>query len=168
VIIILFSLIIGTINLLKKRANPVSTYFRRDFSIIGGILVIIHSVCGLFVHFRGNNWQYFLTKNQLGYSIRLDGFGLANYTGLISVLIIILLLVTSNDFLLRKLKPNCWKNIQRLSYFMFVFAIIHCIYYRIVADNFTRIFYLYIPAFLIVLTFQIIGIWLKLNEQNKN
>jgi len=54
------SLIIGTMNYILKGFSPVSTYFRRDISVFGGVLAIIHSACGLFVHLLGNIWQYFL------------------------------------------------------------------------------------------------------------
>ena len=164
IIILSISLIIGSVNLLLKHKNPISTYLRRDISIIGGTLAVIHSITGLFVHLRGKTWLYFLNKTDHGYSIRLDNFGLANYTGLISALIIILLIIISNDYLLKKLNPAKWKNIQRLSYLMFILIIIHCYYYRIGKENLNLIFWFYIPLFTIVLTFQIIGVWLKLTR----
>ena len=168
IIILSISLIIGPVNKLLKIKNPISTYLRRDISIIGGVLAVIHSVSGLFVHLRGNTWQYFLNKTENGYSIRTDNFGFANYTGLISALIIILLLITSNDFTLKKLNTTSWKNIQRLSYLMFILAIIHCFYYRIVKENLNLIYSFYVPLFIIVLTFQMIGMWLKLTKQKDN
>lgn len=104
-ILIAITLMIGSVNLLLKRSNPFSSYFRRDLGIYCGILAVIHSVTGLFVHLRGSNWKYFLNKTANGYTIRLDDFGLANYTGLISTVIILLLLITSNDYSIRKLNP---------------------------------------------------------------
>jgi methionine sulfoxide reductase heme-binding subunit len=59
IFILAISLIIGPVNIMLKHKNPVSTYLRRDISIIGGTLAIIHSITGLFVHLRGKNWQYF-------------------------------------------------------------------------------------------------------------
>ena len=165
IIILSISLIIGTVNILLKIKNPISTYLRRDISIIGGILALIHSIAGLFVHLRGNNWQYFLNKTEFGYSIRTDNFGLANYTGLMSAMIIILLLITSNDYLLKKLTSTYWKNIQRLSYLMFILALIHCFYYRIVKENLNLIYWIYIPLFITVLIFQMIGVYLKLSDR---
>jgi sulfoxide reductase heme-binding subunit YedZ len=166
IIILTISLITGSVNLILKRRNPSSTYLRRDISIVGGILAVAHSVTGLFVHLRGKNWQYFLTKSDHGYAIRLDHFGLANYTGLISALIIIILLITSNDYLLRRLNPVRWKNIQRLSYLMFILALIHCYFYRIGKQNLNLFYSFYIPMIIVVLTFQIVGIWLKLTQKN--
>src|SRR5665647_1379871 len=114
-LILTVSLIIGSLNLLLKYKNPISTYLRRDIGISGGILAVVHSITGLFVHLRGKMWLYFLNDAK---HVRIDNFGLANYTGLISALIIILLLITSNDYFLKKLNPQKWKNVQRLSYLM--------------------------------------------------
>jgi len=164
-ILLTISLIIGSINLILKYKNPISTYLRRDISIIGGTLAVIHSITGLFVHLRGKNWQYFLNKTENGYSIRLDNFGLANYTGLIAAIIIILLLIISNDYVLKRMSPTKWKNIQRLSYLMFILTIIHCFYYRIVKENLNLIYCFYIPLFTITLIFQMVGVWLKLARQ---
>jgi sulfoxide reductase heme-binding subunit YedZ len=160
--ILTVSLVLGSINLLLKYKNPASNYFRRDISVVGGFLAIIHSISGLFVHLRGKTWLYFLDKTDHGYSIRLDKFGLANYTGLISSFVILLLLVTSNDYMLKKLKPHNWKNIQRLSYLMFILSLIHCYFYRIGKENLNVLYWFYLPLFAIVLTFQIIGISLRL------
>lgn len=161
ILILAVSLLVGPVNLLLKKKNPVSSYFRRDISIVGGTLAILHSITGLFVHLRGKTWLYFLNENENGYSIRHDNFGLANYTGLMSALIIIMLLIMSNDYLLKKLNPSVWKNLQRVSYLMFILIIIHCYFYTIGKDNLNIIYFFYIPMITIVLTFQITGIWLK-------
>jgi sulfoxide reductase heme-binding subunit YedZ len=162
IVILSVSLLLGSINILFKRKNPVSSYFRRDISVTGGILAVIHSITGLFVHLRGNMWQYFLTKTNSVYSIRLDDFGLANYTGLISTILIILLLATSNDYSIAKLKTRNWKNIQRLTYLMFILAIVHVIYYRL--NNFDLIYYFYMPMISVVLIFQAVGILLRIKS----
>ncbi|MBA4410227.1 MAG: hypothetical protein C0397_12475 [Odoribacter sp.] len=161
-ILITLSLLIGPFNLVFRRKNPISTYFRRDIGITGGVLAVIHSVAGLFVHLRGKNWQYFLNKTEHGYSIRIDDFGLANYTGLISALILIVLLITSNDYSFRKLNTTTWKNIQRFSYLAFLFAIIHSVYYKIVQTNPDLVWYLYLPLLIFVFIFQMVGIRMKL------
>jgi methionine sulfoxide reductase heme-binding subunit len=166
--ILSISTILGSVNLLLKHKNPISTYFRRDISIVGGFLALIHSITGLFVHLRGKTWLYFLNKTDHGYSVRLDNFGLANYTGLISALVILLLLVTSNDYLLKKLNPRNWKNIQRLSYIMFILTLIHCYFYRIVKEDLNILYWFYLPLFITVITFQIIGICLRLTGNRDN
>ena len=161
-LILTVSLIIGSLNLLLKYKNPISTYLRRDIGISGGILAVVHSITGLFVHLRGKMWLYFLNDEK---HVRIDNFGLANYTGLISALIIILLLITSNDYFLKKLNPQKWKNVQRLSYLMFILIAMHCYFYRIGKDNLNIFFWFYIPLFTTVLILQIFGVYQNLSSR---
>ena len=162
-VILAVSLIIGSLNLLLKYKNPISTYLRRDIGISGGILAVVHSITGLFVHLRGKMWLYFLNDEK---HVRIDNFGLANYTGLISALIIILLLITSNDYFLKKLNPQKWKNVQRLSYLMFILIAMHCYFYRIGKDNLNIFFWFYIPLFTTVLILQIVGVYLNFSSRS--
>jgi len=162
-VILSISFVIGPINLISKNKNPVSNYFRRDIGITGGILALIHSITGLFVHLRGKMWLYFLNES---YHIRLDNFGLANYTGVISALIIILLIVTSNDYSLKKLNSQKWKNIQRFSYFMIILVAVHCYFYTIGRDNLSIFFWFYIPLFMIVVISQFIGVYLVVSSRS--
>lgn len=168
IVILSISLIIGTLNLLLRHKNPLTTYFRRDIGIIGGILAVIHSATGLFVHMRGNCWQYFLNKTDHGYSVRLDHFGLANYTGLLAALIILILLITSSDYFFRTLQPGRWKNVQRSSYIMIILIFIHCYFYRIGNNNLSPFFWFYLPLLAMILIFQIIGISIKLKGNNSD
>lgn len=162
-----FSFVIGPVTLLMKKKNPLSTYFRRDIGIVGGVLAVVHSATGLFVHLRGKPWLYFLVKTHDGYAVRLDSFGLGNYTGLFSALIIIILILTSNDLMFRKLNPSGWKNVQRSSYLMFILAIIHCFFYRHVKAHPGLIYSFYIPLLSVVFLFQITGVWLTLTRKQK-
>jgi methionine sulfoxide reductase heme-binding subunit len=164
-VILAVSLIIGPVNLILKYNNPVSTYLRRDISITGGVLAVIHSVTGLFVHLRGKMWLYFFNDADHGSTIRLDHFGLANYTGLFAAIVILLLLITSNDYLLKKLTTLRWKKIQRLSYVVFFLIAVHCYFYRIGNDNHSVFLWFYSPLFTSVLILQIIGIYLNLSSR---
>ena len=156
------SLLLGPLNLMLKLKNPISTYIRRDIGIFDGILGVVHSVVGLFMHFTGRPWLYFVEEVGESFAIRLGNFGLANYTGLFGALILILLLIISNDYFLGKLKAVKWKNLQRSTYPMFVLVIAHSVFYRLNADKEDLIMCLYLPLFLVVLVFQLVGIRLKM------
>jgi len=153
------TLLLGPINLILKHKNPLSTHIRRDIGIYGGILGVIHSLIGLFVHFTGRPWLYFVKEIGDGFGIRGGYFGLANYTGLLGVLIIILLLIISNDYFFVRLKASRWKRLQRLTYLMFILVLAHAILYRINANKEELIMFLYIPMLLMVVLFQLIGVW---------
>src|SRR5215471_3115707 len=47
------TLVIGPLNVLRGRPNPVSSYLRRDIGIWAGLLALVHVVVGLQVHLRG-------------------------------------------------------------------------------------------------------------------
>jgi sulfoxide reductase heme-binding subunit YedZ len=130
--------------------------------ITAGVFTLIHSIFGLFVHLRGHMWKYFFERNEHGFFIPFDDFRLANYTGMVSTLLIVVVLVTSNDYSLLKLKAPRWKNIQRLSYFMFLFAIIHVIYYRLVMNNLNLLYSFYLPMIAVVIGLQGLGAWKRL------
>lgn len=159
------SLAIGPVNLYLKKNNPVSSYFRRDLGIYAGVLALVHSFTGLFVHLRGQMWQYFFYKTEQGYTLRFDDFGWANETGLFAALLVIVLLATSNDYSFKKLKPLKWKNVQRLTYLMMALVLIHCLYYCMIGQNLKRIYALYLPLLTVILFFQLMGIILKIREK---
>ena len=62
VIFLGMSLWLGPWNVLRRRANPVSSDLRRDISIWAGILALVHTAVGLTVHLRGRMWMYFFKR----------------------------------------------------------------------------------------------------------
>ena len=62
-------------------------------------------------------------------SRRHDLFGLANYTGVLSALLIIAPLATSNDLSFRAFGSRKWKELQRLNYAAFALVAVHSIAY---------------------------------------
>lgn len=127
------SLIIGPLNLLNRRRNPVSTDLRRDVGIWAGVVSCVHFVVGWQIHMK-HRYLYFLSENEATRQLRprTDFFGFANDTGLAAVLIALLLLVLSNDYYLRKLGSARWKWFQQWNYALFVLVLAHGIAYQII------------------------------------
>jgi methionine sulfoxide reductase heme-binding subunit len=126
------TLLIGPWTLLRKLPNPTSNDLRRDFGIWAGIAGVVHAVIGQCVHLRGRPWLYYVYGRQEHhhtFPIRHDLFGLANYTGLFSVILLVALFATSNDFSLRVLGTPRWKRLQRWNYAVFALAAVHAIGY---------------------------------------
>lgn len=120
------TLLIGPWNLFLRKPNPVSSDLRRDIGIWAGLLGILHAGVGQFVHLRGRPWLYYVygpTEHHHG--VRHDLFGLANYTGALGTLLLIMLLATSNDFSLRRFGTRTWKQLQRWNYAVFALAAVH-------------------------------------------
>jgi sulfoxide reductase heme-binding subunit YedZ len=153
------TLLIGPWNLLQRSRNPISIDLRRDLGIWAGILGILHTAIGQNVHLRGRPWLYYIyaAKERHQFPLRHDLFGLANYTGAISVLLLIALLGTSNDYSLRKLGTPQWKQLQRWNYAVFGLAVVHALAYQGIEQQFPP----YVAAIIICLVgalcFQVAG-----------
>lgn len=129
------TLLVGPLNLLRRRPNPVSSDLRRDLGIWAGILGVVHAAVGQCVHLRGRPWLYYVygpTEHHHRFPIRHDLFGLANDSGAIGTLLLIALLATSNDFSLRRLGIGSWKKLQRWNYAVFGLAAVHAIAFQAV------------------------------------
>jgi sulfoxide reductase heme-binding subunit YedZ len=118
------TLLIGPLNMLKVRKNPVNLNFRRDAGIWAGLLSLLHVllVFVLEIDWGGTLLGYFLYKDG---SLKLNLFGISNYIGLAATLILIFLLVLSNNHFLKALKGKKWKNLQRFNYLLFALALGH-------------------------------------------
>ncbi|MGH9619577.1 MAG: hypothetical protein ACRD45_07695, partial [Bryobacteraceae bacterium] len=131
-VLLAVTLLIGPWNLLRGKRTPISSDWRRDVGIWAGILSLVHTAIGQNVHLRGRPWLYYVYGNQghHAFLLRHDLFGFANYTGLISALIVLLLLTTSNNYSLRALGTPRWKQLQRWNYTAFALMGAHAIAIR--------------------------------------
>lgn len=125
------TLLLGPWNTLRRRPNPVSFDLRRDIGIWAGVLAILHTAVGLTVHLRGRMWMYFF-KQRHPLKFQTGLFGSANYVGLLSALLFLMLLAISNDLSLRALGLERWKTLQRWTYVAVGLAIVHGILFQLV------------------------------------
>jgi sulfoxide reductase heme-binding subunit YedZ len=128
------TLITGAINILRSHPNPISTDLRRDLGIWAGIIGVAHVLIGLNVHMSGKFWLYFFypANEPHPLPIRLDGFGFANYVGLLATIILVFLFAISNDLSMRWLGSNRWKDLQRYNYTLYALTILHAIAYQLI------------------------------------
>ncbi|PYU14367.1 MAG: hypothetical protein DMG37_07665 [Acidobacteria bacterium] len=128
------ALLLGPLNVLCQKPNPVSFDLRRDLGIWAGICVLVHTAVGLNVHLRGRMWLYFLDTR---HHLRRDAFGFGNYTGAVATLVFALLLALSNDVSLRKLGVERWKSLQRWAYASAALTAAHAIAYQQIEKRIT-------------------------------
>jgi len=159
------TLLIGPWNLLRKQTNPISADLRRDIGIWAGVLGIVHTGVGQCVHLRGRPWLYYIygpQEHHHSFPVRHDLFGLANYTGAVSVLVLAALLATSNDYSIRKLHTRSWKKLQRWNYAVFALAAIHAFAYQGVEKQLIAWVATVAACVLIALALQVAGIVMRL------
>ena len=153
------SLIIGPLNVLRGRPNPINTSLRRDIGIWGGIVGLVHTVVGLQVHMAGRFWLYFLYPREESHviPIRYDLFGVANYTGLGVTLVLMLLLALSRDAALTRFGVQRWKWWQRWNYAGFALLVLHGAVYQVIEKRMAGFLLVFAMAVLVVGALQISG-----------
>ena len=153
------TLLIGPVNLMLGRRNPVSTYLRRDVGVWTTVFCIVHVVLGFDVHGSGriaDSVRYFVVDGRP----LVSGFGLGNWTGLAGLVIAVLLLVLSTDSAMREIKAGTWKELQRLNYTLFGLVILHAVFYGALVrlnSPFTLFGLITVGA---VVVGQVVGVWL--------
>lgn len=148
---------LGPWNVLRRRSNPISSDLRRDLGIWAGILAILHTAVGLTVHLRGRMWMYFF-QHLHPLAIQNNKFGAANFLGLASALLFLLLLAISNDISLRALGLQRWKSIQRWTYTAALLAVAHGILFQLVENRHLPWILLYAALILAGLGIQLAGL----------
>ena len=154
-LLLCITLLIGPLNLIRKRLNPVNIDLRRDVGIWAGINGALHVVFALVEHNRGSILAFFF---------RLDGrpltnlTGISNYLGLFALIMLLALLLTSNSLMLRKLKGKRWKKLQQLNYVLTTLVFIHTFAYQMAGGREKPFVDTTAIAVVIVLLIQLIGV----------
>lgn len=167
-LLICVTLLIGPLNLLRLRRNPVNLDLRRDVGIWAGITGCWHVVLALQgTLLNGQVLLYFLRAYCCGYMPQLNVYGISNDFGLSATLILLLLLTLSNTVSLRVLKGKQWKRLQRLAYPLALFAVLHTFGYQYLNLRVPFFFILVIILSVLVLVGQGLGIGLTWARQHR-
>ncbi len=160
------TLLIGPLNLLRMRHNPVHLDLRRDVGIWAAITGCWHVVLVIQGRvFDGSVLLYFLRAGCCGYVPQFTLFGISNDLGLLATVLLLVLLALSNTFSLRVLKGKRWKQVQRLTYLLMLFAAAHTLGYEYLNLREPLFFVFVIALLVLVLVGQGIGIALTLSRQ---
>ena len=64
------------------------------------------------------------------FGLRADVFGLANDTGLVAALLLLVLVLISNDLALREMGTRRWHTVQRSAYVVAALVVLHAALYQ--------------------------------------
>ncbi|MEI7556725.1 ferric reductase-like transmembrane domain-containing protein [Candidatus Chlorohelix sp.] len=123
-LLVMVTLVMGPLNMLKVRKNPVNMISRRDVGIWAALNIIAHVLFTFALQISWGSSVLGLFLNDDG-SIKTNLFGISDIFGLIGAITILFLLVLSNNYFLKKLKGKNWKNMQRFNYLLFAVALVH-------------------------------------------
>src|SRR5690349_8275973 len=117
------TLAIGPLALGRRRRNPVNIALRRDAGLWARLTGLPHALLGLQVRMGGQVLLYFFQQRGGRYVPLLNLFGVSNDLGLAAALILLGLLLLSNDLTLRTLQGPRWKWLQRANYLLFLLTV---------------------------------------------
>ena len=140
-VLLLAALALGPITKLVPSTRPWLRW-RRQIGIWFALTATLHGVLIL------NGWARWSLRRFLGYEFvpqlgreaRLEpGFGLANLTGTVALLLALILAATSSDWALRRLGRPAWSWLHRLAQTVLVLALLHGGYFLFI--HFTESFH---------------------------
>jgi sulfoxide reductase heme-binding subunit YedZ len=154
------TLVLGVFKVLRGEISPVSTDWRRDVGIWAALFGLAHMVIGLQVHAPGRMWTYFVYPAEESHSfpLRLDTVGWANHLGLLAGLLLVFLLVLSNDWSLKRLGARRWKGYQRWNYAVFGLVLVHGVLYQILETRTAGWVIAFAVLSLLVIALQVTGL----------
>lgn len=148
---------VGPWTALRRGRAPLSNDLRRDLGIWAGVVSLAHVAVGLQVH-MGSMLLYFVIRSADGsWTLRRDAFGLANWVGLVSTCILLLLLALSNDWSLRRLGRQRWKAMQRSTYAAAILLVLHGAVYQLLERRHARWVLLFALVVVVVAVAQSLG-----------
>ncbi len=155
--LVVWALVIGPLNIIRERPNPVHGTFRRDVGIAGGTFAVIHTVVGLQVHAGGQIARYFLYSRELA-STSNSVFLFSNWIGLLAVIAFAVLVAISNNPSLRSLGLGTWKFVQRGAYPAAVLATAHGLAYQLLEKRSLALVFLILATATSVIGLQVAGV----------
>lgn len=149
------SMVLGPLNVLRRKHNPVHSAVRRDVGIAAGLAGLIHTALGLQVHMGGVLSRYFIVPADAGASNW--AFVSGNYVGLLSAIVLAWLVAISNNVGVRSLGLARWKKIQRMAYVAAAAAAIHGIIYQLQEKRNAGMIFLVVASVVVVVVLQLKG-----------
>jgi sulfoxide reductase heme-binding subunit YedZ len=124
------TLAIGPLARLNARWLGRLVPMRRELGVVGGVLALAHVAVSAKVHLEWKWLQFFFTfAGDRRVGVDLEPYGIASWLGLVAIVLLLPLLLTSNDRAERFLGASGWKWVQGHSYTIFALAVFHTAIY---------------------------------------
>lgn len=132
-VLLAITLLQGPLRVFKGGEPAVHLPWRRAFGVATAVTATAHVGFGLSIHADlWRPWSAFVTGRPTPgdpFPVLGGARGLANYLGAAALAVLIMLAVTSNKAMMRRLRER-WKAVQRLSYLVVVIVAGHAVLYQ--------------------------------------
>jgi sulfoxide reductase heme-binding subunit YedZ len=152
-------LCLGPLRALRSAPLVLNIYLRRDIGIWSGLAGLVH----LFVATElSMNERYMgayvnLSTSGLSDAVRMDLFSWGSITGFLVGIFVLLLLILSNNTIMRFVGSTWWKRLQRFAYLTFVLTVLHGFAFQVIEARNVFLVGIVFAVFIGVLILQIFG-----------
>lgn len=144
------------------RSNPLASniYLRRDIGIWSGVTGLVHLFVATELSMSQRYMQLFvnISTNSLPDTTRAELFSWGSIAGFVVGIFVLILLVLSNDKILRLIGPIGWKRLQRLAYPAFILTVLHGLAFQALESRPIIAIGIVMAAFIGVVVMQISGV----------
>ena len=126
-ILMAVALSLGPLRALRSSPLPLNNYLRRDIGIWSGLAGLVHLFVATELSMSAAYMQAYVNLSTGGFSdaMRMDLFSWGSIVGFLVGIFVLLLLILSNNKIIKLLGATWWKRLQRFAYPAFVFTVLH-------------------------------------------
>ena len=149
------ALLLGPALVRRSGVRPVNHYLRRDFGVWAALAGLIHFFAATDVSMSQEYLAQYVRIETTGLSasLRESLFSWGSIAGFIAGLILLVLLLISNDWSLRKFGQKHWRRVQKSSFAALVLTVLHGLAFQLLESR-----WLILVAGLLILGFAVFAI----------
>lgn len=153
------ALSLGPLRVLRSNPLALNIYWRRDIGIWSGLAGLVHLLVATELSMNQSYMAVYVNLSTRGLSdvMRMDLFSWGSVVGFLVGILVLLLLVLSNNKIMNLLGATWWKRLQRIAYPAFMLTVLHGFAFQALE---ARSIFLVVTLFAVligVLTLQVTG-----------
>jgi sulfoxide reductase heme-binding subunit YedZ len=153
------ALCLGPLRVLRSGQLALNIYLRRDIGIWAGLAGLVHLFVATELSMSQRYMAAYVNLSSPGLSdaLRADLFSWGSIIGFLVGILVLMLLVLSNNKIFKLIGPTWWKRLQRFAYPAFVLTVLHGFAFQALEARNVLLIWIVLVVFIGVLVLQISG-----------
>jgi DMSO/TMAO reductase YedYZ heme-binding membrane subunit len=158
-ILMAVALSLGPLRALRSDPLTLNNYLRRDIGIWSALAGLVHLFVATELSMSPAYMQAYVNLSAGGFSdrMRMDLFSWGSIVGFLVGIFVLLLLILSNNRIIKLLGATWWKRLQRFAYPAFVLTVLHGFAFQALEARNILLIGIVVAVFIGVLVLQISG-----------
>lgn len=153
------ALCLGPLRALRSGQLALNIYLRRDIGIWAGMAGLVHLFVATELSMSQRYMEVYVDISSRGLSeaLRADLFSWGSIIGFLVGILVLMLLILSNNKIFKLVGPTWWKRLQRFAYPTFVLSVLHGFAFQALEARHVFLICIVFVVFIGVLVLQISG-----------